>query len=573
MAQKENKSKGEKITDYFASSGQYAKTSSKKRARDHSLAMFVAEDMRPINLIEGRGFRKFASTLDPQYRIPTRKYVTKVIKVTAGAKREDVKKILKDIEWVAFTIDAWSSRRMVGFLAVTSHFINEDGYLNQVLLSCESMHERETGENIARRLHEVFDSYDVNSKITAGTTDSGSNVKKGLSVAGYVRISCFAHALNLVAHDAMRTNLAQVAQAMRDNRELTIEEMGMKGFDDVRRKVRKFVERLHRSRNAKAEFKKCQTRVGLPTNEIEQEVDTRWNSCYIMLKTFFMMKDAVVLFLTSPEGEDFMFQAAEWKIIEQALEVLEPLYLVTVEISGDTYVTGSKIIPLTKILLAHYVQMVRQSGDPDNFRHIFTNAVHQGLWNHLNAVEKVDELGIATLCDCRYKKVAFRDAEMASNAVNKLKSEMERVMAKTANESNPGPSAPKQRKTALWDKKKENPLWQILDKEVTRTQARASNDVSIAAEVSKYLMTPNQPRDSDPLEWWRCTGKYTFPNMWPVVRKYLAIPGSSVPSERVFSVAGAIISQRRARLNDDTAADLIMLRGNASRLPRGAEYE
>merc|ERR1712113_86405 len=204
----------------------------------------------------------------------------------------------------------------------------------------------------------------------------------------------------------------------------------------------------------------------------------------------------------------------------------------------------------------------------------------------------MDQLGLATLCDPRFKKIAFRDPQRAAKAVLNLRSEMALNMEAAAKEPNPGPSkrkptqgpqetepipgpsAPKQKKKApLWDKREENTLWDILDTEIRHTQSTDTIEISVASEVSKYLRTPNQPRESDPLKWWRVTGQYLCPNVWTVARKYLCIPATSVPSERVFSQAGAIISQRRASLNDDTAADLIMIRGNASRLPRGAEDE
>ena len=123
-----------------------------------------------------------------------------------------------------------------------------------------------------------------------------------------------------------------------------------------------------------------------------------------MLRSFSKKRPAVALFLATPEGENFSFENLEWKIIDQALQVLEPMYDVTVEISGEKYVSGSKVIPLTKILLAGYVRMLRQYGHPTDippvaleFRHTFANAVHQGLLHHLERVEDVDQLALATL--------------------------------------------------------------------------------------------------------------------------------------------------------------------------------
>ena len=57
-------------------------------------------------------------------------------------------------------------------------------------------------------------------------------------------------------------------------------------------------------------------------------------------------------------------------------------------------------------------------------------------------------------------------------------------------------------------------------------------------------------------------GKACFPLIYKVARKYLVIPGTSVPSEQVFSTAGQILSKRRNRLSDEHAADLLFIREN-----------
>jgi hypothetical protein len=60
-------------------------------------------------------------------------------------------------------------------------------------------------------------------------------------------------------------------------------------------------------------------------------------------------------------------------------------------------------------------------------------------------------------------------------------------------------------------------------------------------------------------------GKELYPLIYEVAKKYLIVPGTSVPSERVFSAAGNIISKKRSLLADDTASNLIFLRENLAK--------
>lgn len=45
--------------------------------------------------------------------------------------------------------------------------------------------------------------------------------------------------------------------------------------------------------------------------------------------------------------------------------------------------------------------------------------------------------------------------------------------------------------------------------------------------------------------------------MAKIARKYLAIPATSVASERMFSFAGGVCTDRRNRLSDDTVSDIV----------------
>ncbi|XP_051801793.1 zinc finger BED domain-containing protein 4-like [Acanthochromis polyacanthus] len=61
-----------------------------------------------------------------------------------------------------------------------------------------------------------------------------------------------------------------------------------------------------------------------------------------------------------------------------------------------------------------------------------------------------------------------------------------------------------------------------------------------------------------PLEWWAAhTGAYG--QLSSLARKYLATPATSVPCERLFSLAGNIIQKKRAALHSDNVNKLVCL--------------
>ena len=65
------------------------------------------------------------------------------------------------------------------------------------------------------------------------------------------------------------------------------------------------------------------------------------------------------------------------------------------------------------------------------------------------------------------------------------------------------------------------------------------------AEVARYCDEPST--QENPLKWWRANA-FRYPILMHLAKKYLAIPATSVPSERAFSAAGHIVSAKRASL-------------------------
>mmetsp|Transcript_15614 Transcript_15614/g.26030 ORF Transcript_15614/g.26030 Transcript_15614/m.26030 type:complete len:218 (-) Transcript_15614:79-732(-) len=91
---------------------------------------------------------------------------------------------------------------------------------------------------------------------------------------------------------------------------------------------------------------------------------------------------------------------------------------------------------------------------------------------------------------------------------------------------------------------------------------------TIAAELLLYNQEQQMPRrvllpngnyeHSNPLNWWR-VNQFRYPNLAVIARRVLAIPATSAPVERLFSVAGLTIANDRARLLPELAEDLIFI--------------
>ena len=65
--------------------------------------------------------------------------------------------------------------------------------------------------------------------------------------------------------------------------------------------------------------------------------------------------------------------------------------------------------------------------------------------------------------------------------------------------------------------------------------------------------------DFDILLWWRTCGRQSYPNVWRMARAFLAIQGTSVAAESIFSNSGRIVSTHRCSLLPETVTVLMLL--------------
>uniref|UniRef100_A0A6P7FJL1 Zinc finger BED domain-containing protein 1-like n=1 Tax=Diabrotica virgifera virgifera TaxID=50390 RepID=A0A6P7FJL1_DIAVI len=77
----------------------------------------------------------------------------------------------------------------------------------------------------------------------------------------------------------------------------------------------------------------------------------------------------------------------------------------------------------------------------------------------------------------------------------------------------------------------------------------------------QYMERHNAAQDTDPLLFWKVNTN-DFEPMLELSKKYLCIPASSVESERTFSTAGQIVSDRRSRIKPKNVDMLVFINKN-----------
>lgn len=104
-------------------------------------------------------------------------------------------------------------------------------------------------------------------------------------------------------------------------------------------------------------------------------------------------------------------------------------------------------------------------------------------------------------------------------------------------------------------------LWNFLQNRVNNVQCQTTSTSSAISLMRQYLNMPYQNLSCNVAEWWLSHKSVLHP-LSEIALKYATIPATSVPSERIFSKTGQIMSARRNRLLPDNLDTLIFLHKN-----------
>jgi len=299
-------------------------------------AKMIAEDILPIQFIEGKGFRELMALLEPEYTVPCRQTMTKRLEGMYSETAATLRKILSQANKVALTTDAWTGLTTESYVTITAHYF-EGWDVKSAVLQTRAMPERHTAENMANVLQAAVESWGIADKVDVCVHDNATNIV--LANSQYTKWEshrCFAHTLQLAINDGFK--LVAISSAVGA--------------------AARLVSHFHHSTVATVALKRKQHDQNLPDHRLIQHVKTRWNSIYDMFERLLEQRWAVAAVLSDREvtklsdARTLELADANWHVMEELLPVLHSLKIATTKVSGEKEVSISVVYPITATLLS-----------------------------------------------------------------------------------------------------------------------------------------------------------------------------------------------------------------------------
>ncbi|KAJ8286540.1 hypothetical protein GJAV_G00040340 [Gymnothorax javanicus] len=547
---------------------------------DALLQLFMKKVL-PFSLVEHESFIKFVSLLDPRYNLPNRKQLVAKLEKKKGDVKNKLSAEIDTVRDVAITHDGWTSIATESYETITAHFLTADWDLRSVVLQTTKVSGSHTGENIAATLAKAQETWKLPTPVAV--TDNAANEEKSFQILRWERFGCYGHRINLVVRKALA--VPEVARLVG--------------------KGRKLVTFFHQSSSITSLLlAKQQLLLGkeVQGHKLTQDVVTRWDSTHAMLSRILEQTAAIRAIISDPlmsktqitALHNCMFTFEEQSTVEGIVEVLEPFTMATSIICADKTPTLHKVMPLllkiekrievtaedlpTVVKVKDILREFFQSRSQDKQLALLACALNP-FTRHLEFLPESERREAHRLLQDEAElvevpeKVPEPSGDPATvtpdaNTEQPLHSEsdLSRSTAQPSTSSTQTPLSPEpQSVQSLLPKKRakmdmDSWLQDVID--VPNTQAnKPDKHTLVQEEVNRYLCAMQVDTDLDILQWWKRHEQF-YPILSVLAKKFLAIPASSVPAERVFSLAGAVVNKKRARLSSGNVDLTVFLNKN-----------
>ena len=580
------------VSEFFGKKKMWGRNDLNSKKLDFVIGQMIAADKEPFNMVEHWGLEFLCEEMFPKYTLPSRHHITNsVIPFIYDISKAKIKNMLDDVAFVSIDTDLWSNLAKKNFISLMAHctFPNFDQQL--VVLNSKPFNESHTGHNICNIMKDMIKEWEIPPhKIHNIIHDNASNMNLGLEgECEYASLRCFIHTTQLVVKDTILTQ---------------------KSVQNVLDKARLLNKHLRQSTNSKNALVRVLKSLKMnPELMTKGDLEVRWDSQREMLLRIIEMKLAIIqlyheLDVAPDVLKKFEFTTADWVTMHKVCALFGQFHKITKTMSKK-YANASEIIPWIAMVkelvnnlasslnvygLMETVKLMRTSVDERFERFLVNKSCILSTYldprfrlpyfkptrdiYSMHTKESIEESVIEEFLEINCKAKVFETLQ--GNLDNPDTVTVECVDTVT----DVTPFTPESPVTVNEDPSSEvfghtfDIAMSIFDEPPIPDDSDEIVDTSrleLQREMRKYNSQDKTNYDIPAHTWWK-KNREVFPLMSQVALKYLSSPPSSVDSERLFSQAGQICTQKRTRLTSEHCEMLQFLTVNL-KVHGGLKYE
>ncbi|CAF1481339.1 unnamed protein product [Rotaria magnacalcarata] len=435
---------------------------------------------------------------------------------------------------VAGTADVWTDDLMKrSYLDFTVFFVNDAYELKHTMLRCKHFDAPKSGINIWHEIEEIFQSFNLSFGNTPITTDQGSNMIKALSLTDEVRYSCLAH----------RTNT--VLETVWENVKIVNTEFKM--FCTSVSNLRTYCQQ-----SGGIQFK-------LPKTLKSSSGTSPWSSYFLIHNSLHQSYESLLIILRE-RGEQHRILQIDPQLLHEISTFMENFSLIFDNSEFSNQLTLQNVIP-------SYYRMTEYCIIDNKRKNSIINLLKVQIAKELDEkyLTSTTQLHwIATYLDPTFKDLLFvidesyllEQKKSIKDGIYILADDCKEAFLSN-NQSSPKTNLP------LTIKRKEDPfaIMRAVRGTASSTTVSASSFTDeIERQLQMYERTLYElPADSNPLIFWR-DQQNVSPILSKIAKSVFVIQASSAESERHFSMAGQVVTEKRSQLDPECLESLVVLK-------------
>ncbi|XP_049292989.1 zinc finger BED domain-containing protein 4-like isoform X2 [Anopheles funestus] len=497
-----------------------------KETLDDNLLKFISKECLPFSTVDSDAFKQFCSGLNPNYVIPSRNIVAEAILKEKYVKSvQRVKDTLANTIHVALTLDEWPNTDSTTFYALTAHYIDGNYTFCSSLLECSEFDVPCTDMNIAQWIRRVIDDFNLTISNVAGiVTDNRPHTMSAVRNLNLKHLPCFAHTLNSIVIKCITHTIG-----------------------DVIEKIKQIIACFKANNTATSKLAKVQTQLNLPRLKLKQDIPSRFTSTYVMIERFHQNKAPLLACLESMQMQHTL-QSKDWTVMEQTINVLYNFDCAAKIASSEKHVMPSLAGLMIQILIQKTSDLL--NGDLEDSVHNMARS----LITDLSAISD-PIVNQCMLLDPRMKRHSFENKdEMYAQTYDTIVELLAPFMATFD-------TVPDVKTEIATDPYRQYLFSDFINKVNVVERETSNPELKAKRELDEYISANYIAMTADPLLWWK-QNESRFPSLYKLVQHMFCIPASSVPCERVFTKAGQMYDDKRARLDPKHVPVMLFLQQN-----------
>ncbi|CAF1559875.1 unnamed protein product [Rotaria magnacalcarata] len=161
---------------YNRDNEKYSTSNKRQQLLNNSIIRNLIVNMSlPFSIVDNQSFKHFMLDVDPKYNMINRRDITRnFLPAMHKSCIKKLQEVCNRSNYISLTLDVWSDRRMRSYFGITLHAIVDDHY-KTYLLSFERLTGKYSGEKLAAEFDRVTQLYNLKDKLVRIITDNANN--------------------------------------------------------------------------------------------------------------------------------------------------------------------------------------------------------------------------------------------------------------------------------------------------------------------------------------------------------------------------------------------------------------